>query len=269
MKSPFPGMDPYLEQFWRDVHQRLIVYSCDALQSSLPDQLRARVEERVFVESDEVQYRSFYPDVHVVEHSPLRQPVSAPQPPASATEGDVAVEDPLLVHIRDEPITQSYIEIVEAGSGNRVITVIEFLSPSNKAPGEGQDLYLQKQREVQGAGASLVEIDLTRSGRRRMLVPLERTPRSHRTTYQVCVLRGWVTGQVEMYRAPLERRLPVIRVPLRQTDEDASLDLQALIDQCYANGRYDDLDYQADPLPPLNPHDAAWADELLRSRESR
>ncbi len=24
MRSPFPGMDPYLEQFWRDVHARLI-----------------------------------------------------------------------------------------------------------------------------------------------------------------------------------------------------------------------------------------------------
>ncbi len=265
MNSPFPGMDPYLEQFWRDVHHGLITYARDQLQQSLPAQLRARVEERVFVESDEVQYRSFYPDVHVVERSPSRQP----EGPASASEGDIALEDPLLVNIRDEPITQSYIEIVEAGSGNRVITVIEFLSPSNKAPGEGQDLYLQKQREVQGAGASLVEIDLTRDGRRQMLVPWERTPRSHRTTYQVCVLRGWVVGTVEMYRAPLERRLPVVRVPLRQTDEDASLDLQALIDQCYTNGRYDDLDYQADPLPPLAPHDAAWADELLRSKELR
>ena len=31
-KSPFPGMDPYLEQFWRDVHHALITYSRDQLQ---------------------------------------------------------------------------------------------------------------------------------------------------------------------------------------------------------------------------------------------
>ncbi len=48
--SPFPGMDPYLERYWRDVHSRLVVYICDSLQESLPPPLRARVEERVFVE---------------------------------------------------------------------------------------------------------------------------------------------------------------------------------------------------------------------------
>ncbi|MDP6502539.1 MAG: DUF4058 family protein [Planctomycetota bacterium] len=26
MPSPFPGMDPYLEYFWRDVHTALTVY---------------------------------------------------------------------------------------------------------------------------------------------------------------------------------------------------------------------------------------------------
>ena len=36
MRSPFPGMDPYLEQFWGDVHHRLITYTCDALQRHLP-----------------------------------------------------------------------------------------------------------------------------------------------------------------------------------------------------------------------------------------
>lgn len=36
MASPFPGMDPYLEQFWRDVHARLIIYAADQLQAKLP-----------------------------------------------------------------------------------------------------------------------------------------------------------------------------------------------------------------------------------------
>jgi hypothetical protein len=29
MQSPFPGMDPYLEASWRDVHARLVVYATD------------------------------------------------------------------------------------------------------------------------------------------------------------------------------------------------------------------------------------------------
>jgi hypothetical protein len=27
MPSPFPGMDPYLEVHWRDIHASLIIYS--------------------------------------------------------------------------------------------------------------------------------------------------------------------------------------------------------------------------------------------------
>ena len=49
MKSPFPGMDPYLEGHWGDLHHRLIQYAGDALQPGLPNDLRAWVEERVFL----------------------------------------------------------------------------------------------------------------------------------------------------------------------------------------------------------------------------
>ena len=43
MKSPFPGMDPYLEQRWRDLHTRLVHYSCDEIQTRLPTDLFAHV----------------------------------------------------------------------------------------------------------------------------------------------------------------------------------------------------------------------------------
>ena len=46
MPSPFPGMDPYLERHWGDVHTRLITSASDPLQKFLPKDLRARVEER-------------------------------------------------------------------------------------------------------------------------------------------------------------------------------------------------------------------------------
>jgi hypothetical protein len=47
MKSPFPGMDPYLDRHWSDVRARLIVYISDQLQPQLGGSLRARVEERL------------------------------------------------------------------------------------------------------------------------------------------------------------------------------------------------------------------------------
>ena len=45
MPSPFPGMDPYLEQFWGDIHHRFITYACDQLQITLPGDLRDALEQ--------------------------------------------------------------------------------------------------------------------------------------------------------------------------------------------------------------------------------
>ena len=36
MPSPFPGMDPYLEQHWGDVHTSLVIYARNQLQKVLP-----------------------------------------------------------------------------------------------------------------------------------------------------------------------------------------------------------------------------------------
>jgi hypothetical protein len=262
MKSPFPGMDPYLEQHWRDIHHRLITYAADRLRTVLPGDLRARIEERVFVESEEGEHREIYPDVRIVEY---------PGKAAAGVqaEGRVALAEPILVHVEREPSSQGYIEIVDSGSGNRVVTVIEVLSPTNKVPGEGQNLYLKKQQEVIAAGASLVEIDLTRDGTRSLAAPLGLIQPRHRTTYMVCVTRGWKRGMAWIYPITLAQRLPVLSIPLRETDADVPLDLQALIDQCYENGAYDDLDYGRPPVPPLKPDAAAWVDQWLRAQGRR
>lgn len=261
MKSHFPGMDPYLEEHWRDIHHRFLTYACDELQEHLPRDLRARLEERVFVEPEFGDGRGIYPDVRVVEY-PCRGDGTA-----LATEIEAA--EPLVIHAESEPATEGYIEIIDVGSGNRVVTVIELLSDANKQPGEGLDLYCKKQRECVQGGVSLVEIDLLRSGKRVLAAPARLIPPSHRTTYQVCVTRGSRPRSYEVYRAPLRKPLPIIRLPLRPTDADVPLDLQALIERCYHHGRYDDIDYRTDPNPPLEPAEAAWAGELLAAQGLR
>lgn len=251
-------MDPYLEAHWGDVHARLVTHASEMLQSVLPRDLRARVEERVFVESTLGRQRSVAPDVRVVE-----------RPQRTAAAGDagagVGIAQPLIVHVPDEPITQGFIEIREAG-GERVISVIEFLSLSNKLPGEGQELYLRKQHELKQAGVSLVEIDLLREGQRVLSVPQSSIPIEHRTLYQISVRRGWHPLEVEFYSAGLRERLPVIPVSLRETDNDAPLDLQTLLERCYTGGGYDDLNYTVEPDPLLSDDDAAWADRLLQKQ---
>jgi hypothetical protein len=264
MASPFPGMDPYLERYWGDVHHRLITYASDQLQGLLPGDLRARVEERVLVESPNRPERSIYPDLRVVERGRRkgRGHVSA--------YGGVAVAEPLRIRVTDEPATQGYIEIRDRASGGRVVTVIEVLSPSNKVAGPGQDLYLRKQQECKDGGVNLVEIDLLRAGPWVLSVPECLVPNTHRTTYKVCVYRVGAEWLGEIYRVPLRERLPVIKVPLRPTDADVPLDLQALLDQCYRNGGYDeDIDYHSEPRPPLPPEDARWAKALLQGKKRR
>jgi hypothetical protein len=254
-------MDPYLEQYWGDVHHNLITFAQGQLNERLPRDLRARVQERVLVELPSEE-RTYYPDVRVVEHE---RP--GPGEPATVAASEVTVAEPLEVPFL-EPQTQGYVEIIEVRPERRLITILEVVSPSNKYAGHGRDLYRQKQRDLAEASVSMVEIDLLRGGPHVLQVPLAQYPPSYRTPYKVCVHRGW-KARAEIYRLPLRERLPVIRVPLRETDADVPLDLQALVAQAYRHGRYDDIDYTVPPVPPLDVEDAAWADELLRAAGKR
>src|SRR5438309_2151545 len=100
MPSPFPGMDPYLERHWGDVHTRLITYASDQLNKALPRDLRARVEERVFVEFPDDR-RSIVPDVRILERA-----VPGRKSGAGAT--GVVTAEPLIVPL-NEPITERLI----------------------------------------------------------------------------------------------------------------------------------------------------------------
>jgi hypothetical protein len=263
MPSPFPGMDPYLERSWGDVHASLVTYARDAIQGHLPRDLRARIEERVYVDVPESEIpRVNVPDVHVIEH-----PAPGQWP---AAEGGVATAEPLLVDIPVEPIREGYIQILDVKSGHRVVTTIEFLSPTNKRPGPAHEEFARKHAELRAGGVNTVEVDLLRQGLRGSILPRQESiPEAHRTAYRAVAWRAGRPGLVEVYPAPLRERLPVIRIPLRPGDPDAPLDLQALVDLAYRNGVYDDTDYRGEPEPTLDSDDAAWSDALLRERGRR
>ncbi|MGA2502370.1 MAG: DUF4058 family protein [Tepidisphaeraceae bacterium] len=59
-------------------------------------------------------------------------------------------------------------------------------------------------------------------------------------------------------------RLPDIAVPLRPQDPRVGLDLQRLVEETYANGRYGrTIDYSRPLDPPLAAEELRWVQELL------
>ncbi len=271
MPSPFPGMDPYLEDpaRWPDVHQRLITYISDALQPQIRPRYHARMGERVYVLHPP---RTMYPDV-VLTRRPVREAamvdvaVDVATPQFATTEE--TADAPVYLTFTPVEHREPFVEIVHT-AGDEVVTVIEILSPANKRQGKGERLYRQKQQEILDSPAHLVEIDLLADGLHTAAIPEEGWDSVPPFRYLVSVNRAPERYSFEIYPIPMPRRLPRIRVPLQEPDPDVRLDLQAVFAQCYDNGGYADfVDYEQPPRTTLSSAEAAWVDGLLKGKELR
>jgi hypothetical protein len=254
-------MDPYLEAHWGDVHTRIVVYASEQLREQVPTDLKVRVEEQVAVEAPDGNGAAYYPDVRVVESA--GRGAGGP----ARTAGTLIAEPFILPYEVEAPTLRS-IRIIDARSGNRVVTAIEFLSRANKFGEKRRQQYIQKRQELLSGGVNLVEIDLLRAGPYILAAPQEDLRPEYLKPYRICITR-MNPPRREAYRVSLRERLPIIPIPLRPRDADVYLDIQTLIDRSYENGGYDDIDYHADPLPPLEGDDAAWADRMLRDKGAR
>ncbi len=268
MKSPFPGMDPYIEGcgLWADFHSHLIERIGDKLAEATPARYLVRTGERsylVLVGSEGKTAYPFLPDVSV----------ATPERPgkSSRKEGGTAVVEPkggaepiLLRAFIEEEHREPFVEIYEATPEQRLVTTIEVLSPSNKRPDSpGRDLYLRKRRSVMLGGVHLLEIDLLRGGERMpMLDPWPASP------YTQMVARARKPHACLVWQGHFRKPLPAVRVPLAKPDADISLDLQPLIDSIYERYRYaQSIDYTQPLSPPLAPEEAAWLKRQLKGRQ--
>jgi hypothetical protein len=259
MKSPFPGMDPYLERHWEDVHTRLIGYVADALQPQLSEDLIARMEEKVYVE-DESEKRLRRPDVRVVE-SPT------PWQPSAGATATAVLDEPMLLEPVGDPIRERSVLIYDS-AGNRIVTAIEILSPWNKTPVKALQKYLDKREKYINSEMNLVEIDLIRAGDWTEMIGPYLIPKQGMTTYRVTVTQPELTGPLH-YPISIRAKLPTIKVPLRPQDAPARLNLQELIEKAYVMGRYDRIDYDKPCAPPFVGPEEEWAAQLLAVRPSR
>ena len=259
MPSPFPGMDPFIEQQeWEDFHQRFNNALADMLAPKVEPQYIARVEKRVYVESPpEYDLPDRWADVAVMRfHKGGSGPAIAT---ATAADSDTATEEcelPMPAERRETFL------VIRERETREVITIIETLSPANKRNGEGYVEYQKKRETILRSLTHLVELDLLRGG--------TRMPTRHRkppADYYAIISRADRRPRATLTHWTIRDRLPTLMIPLKPPDPDVPLDLQAALTTVYDRARYQlSLDYHAELSPPLtNDQDRAWVGEVINS----
>lgn len=262
MPSPFPGMDPYLEDpgLWPDVHNSLIVEARASLVRQLRPKYAVRIEERVYVSGgDDPGRDAIIPDIRIAGAARRKGAGLRPR------RGGLSVAEPeVLTTLLDDEIHEPYLKVIDSASG-QAVTVIEVLSPTNKIPGaEGRRGYQQKKAEVLDSPTHWMEIDLLRAGA--PVVPRLARPYD----YVVHVSRADQRPKGYVWRIFLDQRLPVVGVPLLPEDAEAPLDLQEVLNSVYDRAGYDlSINYRRPPAVRLTREQARWANELLRSKGLR
>ena len=157
MPSPFPGMNPYLEQRtrWADFHTELLTTLRYLLALKVAPTYFVQIEEHIYIHDRPMQSRQRLgtADVSLVQPGNVE----------FARGGDVGLlEAPAEVWLPMQDVERvRYLEVRDR-EGREVVTVIELLSPSNKRAGDDRESYLAKRRELLRSPAHLVEIDLLR-----------------------------------------------------------------------------------------------------------
>jgi hypothetical protein len=271
MPSPFPGMDPFLEDpaVFPDLHDTLITYLREAINAVLPPPYYARGSARVWIEPVR---RHVEPDVDVLRRPPAGNGNAGTGTGAISAGGVAVATESVIVRVQQEEIREPFLEVIRAGPGDdRLVATLEVLSLVNKTTGvQGRELYQRKQAQLLNSSVHLVEIDLLRGGTHSTAVPLaDARAQAGPFDYHVCVREfDRPSGEFRVYPIRLENRLPTVAIPLLPGDEAVRVALQSVLDRCYDSGHYARwVRYrERTPVPPLRPEQAAWAEQVLREK---
>ncbi|HEV3437990.1 MAG TPA: DUF4058 family protein [Gemmata sp.] len=254
MPSPFPGMNPFIEQpaVWQDFHTRFMVLAAELIGVQVEPRYFVKIEEHLFLHEWSADERRPFgrPDLTLVPGDRL---------PGKGVSKGVTITAPATVFVPAgvDEFPQRYLEIRDRQT-RQVVTVLELLSPSNKDPSGDREQYWKKTRLlVNRTAVGLVEIDLLRGGPRLPWVDMPVCD------YYALVSSPATRPKVDFWPIQLRGSLPSIPIPLRPGDVEPTLDLQAMIHQIHDVGRYRMFIYDSDPEPPLPAADAVWAVQIL------
>ncbi|MFO0850218.1 MAG: DUF4058 family protein [Gemmataceae bacterium] len=254
MPSPFPGMNPYLEHpaVWTGFHDRCLVYAAEILNAQTLPHFVVELGEHVFVTDPEAGASgpAYHADLSAAD--PRTGPAVGPSVGTLAAPATVTLPEDF------DRARLTYLEVRDR-YGQRVVTVVELLSPANKRPGKDRRQFEEKRRALLASDASYVEIDLLRRWPR---MPAADMPACD---YCVTVSRPDARPRADFWPIRLREPLPPVPIPLRPGLPEPTLDLQALLHRVYDAAGYAYRVYADPPDPPLSPTDAAWAADVLRA----
>jgi hypothetical protein len=230
-------MNPYLEQdrVWHDFHERAIPVIAEQVGSQVDPRYVVRIDEHVYIKELPQEEKRL----------------------AGRSGSTALLEPPVLVELPAVDIERlSYVEVRDRDSWE-LVTVVELLSPSNKAAGPDREQYLTKRALLLSSPVHLVEIDLLRGGPR---LPFRDLPECE---YYLMVSRMEHRPHAEIWPVRLRKRLPAVPIPLRAPDGDAQLDMQEVLHRVYDAARYQTYIYLGQPQPRLGGEDVTWARQFV------
>jgi hypothetical protein len=254
MASPFPGMNPYLEQpdVWNDFHDSFLYVLRADLAAQVDPNYIVKIEEQLYIHELPADQRRLIgrADAAVARSGTSSKRATTAAVLTAPTEielPDIDIESINRVEVRDR-------------LNRELVTVVELLSPSNKNAGADREQYKSKRLQIIHSPVHLVELDLLRGGSR---MPMRKLPECD---YCIFVSRSQERPRAGLWPIRLRERLPLIPIPLRSPDPDVRLDLQQILQEVYEAAHYETYIYDGAPVPALSSADAAWARKLLPRR---
>jgi hypothetical protein len=250
MPSPFPGMNPYLEQndVWQDFHDRFVPSLGDALTALVRPNYIVKIEQHLFVHEP-------LEDDRLIGHSNVS--IARRRGMGDSSGGTATIDSPIMALLPVVDFEKHlYVEIRDR-KDRELVAVLEVLSPTNKKPGGDREQYLAKRANLLRSTAHFIEIDLLRGWER---MPIEK---ARQCDYAIMVSRVEDRPDVNYWPLMLRDALPPIPIPLRSPHAPVMLDIQAVLHGVYDRAGYQDYIYQETPYPPLSAEDAAWAQSLI------
>lgn len=259
MSSPFPGMNPYLEnpELWSEVHSRLIVAIADFIAPALLPNYYVAIEKRIYLTAPEDNVLIGIPDVSVI--SPEVKVAQELERSNTATATFISPDEPQTVTVPlAEDVEERYLEIRDTKTGI-VVTTIELLSPKNKRLGEGREAYLRKRQRILTSSTHLVEIDLLRGGK-----PMPMQGVAQLKDYRILISRSDHRPNAQLYAFNLQDGIPKFFLPLKTGDNSPIVELKPILDGIYDRGGYGlRIDYSQPIIPALSVEVMAWVQTLL------